>query len=137
MMLKKLLANKKIVTLAVVLLLILCVGIIILVTSKSKENGNKDKDAQIEQSDEDDSSGLEVLEPNEVNPEDSSDASGSWKDLKEPDTQKNNSGSTDKKDDTNKTEEQTPNKNPNKEDKEEEKEDEDILIDDIIWGDIY
>lgn len=151
MMLNKLLANRKVVIVAIALLLAVCVGVIILVTSNSKETGGKDTNTKTEQgkehvdlwddNNEDDDTGLEVLEPNQVSPEDSSDVSGSWGDESESNIQNGDKNITDKTDDTNKRDEQTPSDNPNQTDKEDNDEepekDEDILEDDITWGDIY
>ena len=87
-MLNKILANKRIVTIAIVFILILLVGIVILVTFNSKHTGVKDTNTKTEQSDGDvatrddnkrnESSELEVLNPDAVAPGDYSDASGSW-----------------------------------------------------------
>ena len=143
MMRNKLLANKKIVIMAIVLFVAVCVGAVILITSSPKETGGKNTNTKAEQEKEDEDDvegaetdidknnkedsnpknngeGLQVLSPNEIATDDSSDASGSWGDT------------------TDKTE-QTEDNNPNEADKENEEpeKDEDILEDDITWGDIY
>lgn len=137
MMRNKLLANKKIVIMAIVLFVAVCVGASILITSspketdgkntntktekeKADEDGVEDAETDIDTNNKEDSNpgnngeSLQVLSPNEIATDDSSDASGSWSDT------------------TDKTEE-TEDENPNEIDKE----DEDILEDDITWGDIY
>lgn len=144
----KLLANKKIMIVVVSLLLVLCVSVIILVTSDSKETGGKDTDTRTEQNkedadfkddkdeaDENDNSGLEVLKPDEILLEDSFDASGSWGDTQEPNTQTRDKNNTDKIDQT-ESENLYDGENM-KNDGEDPGKDEDILEDDIIWGDIY
>lgn len=144
---QKLLTNKKKVIAVVALFLVLCVGIILVITLGSKESGKKDggfKTEQTEQGSKDEdvqedenkaeandevndkgnnNSGLEVLKPDEIAPENSSDASGSWDDTQESDT--------DAEDETN---DQTEN---NDQGDEEEEKDEDILEDDITWGNVY
>ena len=127
-----------IVVLAVLLALI--VGIVIFITPNKKGTDGKNSNTKTEQGKEDavtkddkeetdkndevndnnkESDGLEVLKPNEVVPENSTDTSGSWGETSESNTQ-------------------TGNKEPSdKTDQEEEKENEDILEDDILWGDIY
>ena len=69
----------------------------------------------------DDDSGLEVLDPDEITTEDISDASGSWEEDSTHDDKK-------KPNDEEKVENNT--------NKDNQKEDE-ILKDDIKWGDIY
>lgn len=148
-MFKQLLNNKKIVIVAIAVLLALIVGIAILVTPNTKDTGGKDTDTKTEQSKEnadsqDDkeetdasseedntdnqSSGLEVLKPDEVAPENSSDASGPWDKESESNTQTGNTNTTD-------------NKNPSEAEKEddvdESEKDKGILKDDIDWGNIY
>ena len=133
--------KKKLKIVVIALLLVLIAGVIIFGTSNSKQTGGKNTDNITEQSKENadyqddkenDGSGLEVLKPDEVFPEDSSDASGSWGDTSESNTLTGNK--------TNKTDE-IENGNQNEEDKEnngeEPEKDEDILEDDITWGDIY
>ena len=143
-MLRKLLANKKIMIVAAALLLTLCVGILILVTPNTKKTGGENPGSTTEQSKEDadsqndkekEGTGLEVLKPDEIVPEDSSDASGSWH---------NTSGSNAQTDNTDKTDEpeQPENNNPNGEDKEDDsnvpEKDKDILKDDVHWeGNFY
>lgn len=138
-MLNKLLSNKKIVFITIALLLAVCVGVVIIMTSGSKETGGKDTNIKTEQSkgevdsqddkkgtdssDNDDGAGLQVLEPSEAIPENSSDASGSWDNTSDSGTQSGNTNKTDNESD--------------KKDDEESAEDEDILEDDITWGDIY
>lgn len=148
MKLKELLTNKKIIIVAFVIVLALIVGGVILVTMDSKETGNKDKDIKTEQSkgevdsqgekkdtdandNENGNSGLQVIEPDNVIPENSSDASGSWDNMSDSGTQ---SGNTNTNNNTNKTDNQNQNSNSNDSDKED---DEDILEDDIIWSNIY
>ena len=135
MMLNKLLANKKVVITIVAILLAICVGAVIMVSFHSKETDGKKPGTETEQGREDtDDSGLEVLKPDEVDPENSSDASGSWEN--EP-----NSGTqTDSSNTGNETDKVPSNDNVenNQENKDEEQEkEEDILEDDILWGDIY
>lgn len=140
----KLLVNKKQVIIAGVLCIALLVVIIILVTLNSEETGAKDTGINIEQNKGDtdtqeakdeinasdkgnNSSGLEVLKPDDVNPGDSSNASGSWG---------NESGADVQTRDTNAIDKVQQNDNHDGDDKESEK-DEGILKDDITWGDIY
>ena len=141
---RKLLANKKQVIIGGVLCIALLVVIIILVTLNSEETGAKDTGINIEQNKGDtdtqeakdeinasdkgnNSSGLEVLKPDDVNPGDSSNASGSWG---------NESGADVQTGDTNAIDKAQQNDNYDGGDKESEK-DEGILKDDITWGDIY
>lgn len=156
MKLKQLLTNKKIVIVALVVLIALIVGIAILVTPNSKETDSKDANVKTEQSkgdavtngDEDktdeseeannsdtnNSAGLEVLKPDEIAPENSSNASGNW------DGTTNSNQQTDKTDETDETGKGNPNNNSNEDEEdngEEQKKDEDILEDDINWGRIY
>lgn len=143
-MMWKLLVNKKQVIIAGVLCIALLVVIIILVTLNSEETGAKDTGINIEQNKGDtdtqeakdeinasdkgnNSSGLEVLKPDDVNPGDSSNASGSWG---------NESGADVQTRDTNAIDKVQQNDNHDGDDKESEK-DEGILKDDITWGDIY
>ena len=152
MMLRKLLTNKKIVIITLSVLLFVIVGIVIFVTTNSIETGKNDTNPKEEQmmentdtkgdktdtDDKEDSQGngssqLEILEPDEVVPENSSDASGSWDNTSDSNTQSGNSNTT------NKTE-QTENKDPNEkkeDDGEDQEKDEGILEDDITWGNIY
>lgn len=131
-MLRKIQINKKI-TLVVALFLVLCVGIIVVVMSECNESKNANSHIKAEQDQEDEQDtgiyddtgvnrGLEVLNPDEVATEDSSNASGSWGNEAESNTHT---------EDTDRTENQKPN------DEDTEVKDEDILEDDIIWGDIY
>ena len=149
-MFKQILQNKKIVIVTLAVLLALVLGIVILVASNSKEAGNKDSDSKTEQGEEDadtqddkkqtnandkeenkgdnkgnESSKLEVLEPGQIAPEDSSNVSGSWGNASESDTQTGNTNTTDKT-------EQTENKKPN-----EDKQDEDVLEDNKNWGKLH
>lgn len=126
MMQKKLLTNKKIVIAVAILLFLLCVGIILFANSDSQETGGNNSDTEIEQSKEKetpkedkekDDSGLEVLKPNEIKAEDSTDVSGLWKDASESNAQTGNTTMREKTD---------------KESKEE-----DILEDGVLWGEIY
>ena len=106
-MLNKLLANKKIVIIAIALFVAVCIGAVILITSSSKETGGKDTDTKTEHGnednkvndEEDDDTGLEVLKPDQTTPENSSDASGSWDDEPESNTQTDNANTTDKTED--------------------------------------
>ena len=178
--------NKKILIAVLVLLLISGTGILFFVNSDTEKTGGKDTVTKAEQSEEDaeldeeereqaanekendkenekehDNSGLDVLEPDEVAAEDSSDAAGSWEDVSDSNTQTDNKNTTDKTDraeneDSNEEEEtdQAEKENPleeeqteqgeeedpnetDKEDDEESEKEKDILEDDIIWGDIY
>lgn len=139
MKLKQLLTNKRIVIVAIGFVLALIVAIVLLVTPNSREtNGSnstntkaeQDKVSADSQDDKDevdanhkeeatgsDNSSLEVLEPNEVAPEDSTNASGSWDDASASENQTTDEDKTD--------------------DGEESEQDEDILDDDISWGNIY
>lgn len=153
--LKKLLTNQKIMIVALAVLLALIVGIVILVTPNSKDTGGKDTNSKTEQSKDDadsqddkkktdassgeddggnDGSRLEVLEPDEVAPENSSDASGSWEDTSHSNSQTGNTNTTDK---TDQTEDNNPNETDKEDDGDEPEKDENILKDDINWGDIY
>ena len=126
-MFNKTVMNKKIIFAIVILLLILGIGILIftILDSEKKENDTlkteQDGKDEIEDHKEEDSVGLEVLEPDNVSKEDTTDASGSWE-------KPSNSNKTDK--------EEKPENNSN-ESIEEKEEDEDILEDDIVWGDVY
>lgn len=142
MKLQPLITNKKIVIVAITLVLALLVGIVVLVTRNFKETGGKDTNIKTEQSkgdkedasakdNEDDNSDLKVLKPDEDTPENSSDASGSWGNAPDSETQGGN---------TNKTDDQSQNNNSNDSDKgdyDESEKNGDILEDDITWGDIY
>lgn len=139
-MLNRLLANKKIVIIAIALFLAACVGAVILITPSSKETGGKGTDSKTEQGKEDnkdneeDNTGLEVLKPGQTSPENSSDASGSWGDTPQSNPQTGDTGNK-----IDKTENEKPNEEDKKDDGEEPEkdEDEDILEDDISWGNIY
>ena len=130
-MFNKTVMNKKIIFAIVILLLILGIGILIftILDSEKKENGTlkteQDGKDEIEDHKEEDSVGLEVLEPDNVSKEDTTDASGSWE-------KPSNSNKTDK-------EEKPENSNLNEstDEKQNEEKDEDILEDDIVWGDVY
>ncbi len=133
LLINRLLANKKIAITVLVLVIVLSVGIVILVTSESKKAKDNNADIKTEQSKEhgkedtdsqNNEGGLEVLEPDEIAPENSSDASGSWK-------TPSNSGN--KKDDTSEKNENQDKDNGSNEPEEEK----DILKDDITWGDVY
>ena len=138
-MFKQLLTNKKIVIVALAVVLALIIGIMILVITDKKETGGKDSDIKTEQSEEDanskndneqeqsndrgdDSAGLEILEPDEIATEDSSEASGSWGNESNSNAQTGDSNTYDKTEDE-------------KHDKPEKNQD--ILQDDIDWGNIY
>ena len=136
-MFKQLLTNKKIIIAVIVVLLLLSVGIVILVTSSTKENSGENIGTKVEQSKEDantkekeddnenSDSKLEILEPNEVTPENSSDVSGSWDNASESNEKAEQPNTTVK---------------PNKEQEDDGKEsanEEDILEDNINWGNIY
>lgn len=123
----------------IIFLLVICVGIIFFVAFHSKEgketkddikteqdnikdDANGNVDAKDDQEDTD-SDGLTVHQPGEINPDNSSDASGSWDETTE---------SVDKNDSTG------GNQSGNDNDSEQDEEDkEDILEDDVTWGDIY
>lgn len=146
MMLQKLLANKKNITLVIALLLALCVGILILVTPNDKEADGKNVGTKTEQSkdnvesideqdktDTDDktdgrednqNNGLEVVEPGVKIPENFSDASGDWGETTESGTQIGGETPSVKP-------EETPS-----DDKQENLEIEDAK-DDKIWSEIY
>lgn len=142
MMLNQLITNKKIITVVLALILALVVGIAILVTPNTEETGVDNPSTKTEQGKEetdfkddkeDDSSELELLEPDEIAVEDSSDASGSWEKESGSDTQ---TGTSETTDDTDKTEDNTPEEDKKDEGDNPEK-DQNILKDDISWGDIY
>ena len=139
-MFRKLLTNKRILIVLSAVILVLIAGTLILVTSDFKENDRKNTDSKTEQSTEDidskkdeDGNGLNVLEPDEIDPEDSTNASGSWKNTSNFDAQSGNNDKTEK-------DNQTESKNPS-EDKEDDSENvdkqDDVLEDDISWGNIY
>ena len=144
-MFRKLLVNKKNKIVVSIVLLAIMIGIIILVLSNNKETDGKGANTKIEQGQEDtdiqddksntnvddkkdvqESGGtsLEVLEPDEVAPEDFSDASGAWGNTSDSNTQTGNT--TDNTDTT-----EDKGQDENKED------DDDILEDNIDWGNIY
>ena len=140
-MFKQLLTNKKGVIIILAILLTMIVGCLIFVALNTKRTGELDSDIKTEQSEEDTSqndkedkeenkesegSKLEVLDPEEVTPENSSDVSGSWGEQSDSNTQVNTSDSSDKKEEV---EDNPSNSNTEKE--------EDILEDDISWGNIY
>ena len=133
-MLSKFLKNKKVVIIAIVIFLAVCLGVIILSKISSEDASNKNTGVTIEQKEdnESDDSSLDVLEADEELSEDTSEASGDWNDSGESDTLENNQpNKTDKKEQPN-----DKDSNENKND-EESKKDEDVLKDDITWGDIY
>lgn len=119
--------NKKIIFAIVILLLILGIGILIftILDSEKKENDTlkteQDGKDEIEDHKEEDSVGLEILEPDNVPKEDKTDASGFW----------------DKTSSSNKNDKEEKPENNSNESIEEKEEDEDILEDDIVWGDVY
>lgn len=136
-MFKQLLSNKKIFIVVLAVFLALIVGIVILVTSSTKENSGENIGTKVEQSKEDanskekeddkenSDSKLEILEPSDVTPENSSDVSGSW----------NNASDSNEK-----AEQHNTNVKPNKEQEDGGKEsaNEDIILEDNInWGNIY
>lgn len=145
MLLHKLRNNKKIIIVVAALLLALCLGIVLLVTSNMEETGNKNTDTETQQDKEDadttddadktdtddkaedkvnsnstDNNGHQVLKPNEVAVDDSSDASGEWGEEEESKPQKDMMGD----------------KAPEDEPVEDEPQ-EDIKEDNISWGEIY
>ena len=134
-MFQKLLTNKKILIAVIAFFLVSIIGIVIVVTPNTSKTDGKGTNTKTEKSKEDEDSQdnkydtekddesdnkkddkenqnatLEVLEPDKVIPENSSDASGAW-------------GDTDSTDNNSNGEE------PDK--------DEDILKDDIVWGRPY
>lgn len=124
-MLSKLFVNKKLVVIVVILCLILCIGIWFIVGPDTKKTD--DKGTNVEQ---EDNNGLEIVNPDEEMTDNTTDASGAWDDTKAPATQpSDDTNDTDKQDHE---EEQTES---NESDDSEEKED--ILEDDVIWGEIY
>ena len=142
-MLNKLLGKKKIVIIALVTLLVVCIGIVIFVTSKSDKNDKLNSDIKTEQdvnkeTDKDNNgSGLEVLEPDAENKDYVSDASGTWDDETTENTQQTDtSDNADNAGNANQTDNEE-NENDNNSPNDTEEEDEDILEDDITWGDIY
>ena len=138
MMLNKLFANKKVLVVLIVILLALSVGSVVVVTSSLKNKKGNDLDVKTEQSKEDDETqlGLEVLEPDEVTPEDSSSVSGTWDDSSDSDSQ---TGDTTVPNQPEKPSEPSDedDKNNNQEGNSEPEDNKDILKDDITWGDIY
>lgn len=164
--------NRKIVILTFAVVLALVIGILIIVTTDSKDVGNKDTDSKIEQNKEDidvnndddkwsstessdndnqnSNDGIEVLEPDEVVPGNSSDASGDWEEQGESDTQ---AGTTDTQEGTTDTEtgnsdtETDASDNQNQSgtsngdnkgnDNQEPDKDKGVLKDNINWGNIY
>ena len=132
MKLKQLLTNKKLVIVAIAVLLALIIGIIILVLPHSETGEGNHLTVPEEE--------LEILEPDEVAPEDSTDVSGTWGDETESSTQESNTDSKEQ----NKTEVQNQGNSSNDENEEKnetvgnESEKEDgILKDSIDWGNIY
>lgn len=118
---------------------VLGLGILILVARNSNETNGKDEESKIEQSKDEtnskddnevsnindkknEDSDLQVLEPDEIVPENSSDASGSWDN-----------------DEIGQTQGDIPNGTEEKEDEivENEEKDKGILKDDTNWGNIY
>ena len=150
-MFKQQLTNKKkVIITAIALLIALVVGIMIFATSDTKETGSKDYDNKTEQGkedsdskedEEDRNSQLEILESDEVEPEDSSNASGSWGNASNANTQAGNSDTTaqtDKVDDKKSSEGNKDEvKVPQKEQEQEQEQEQDILEDDVSWGNIY
>lgn len=126
-MFNKTVMNKKIIFAIVILLLILGIGILIFTISDSEKKENdtlkteQDGKDEIEDHKEEDSVGLEVLEPDNVPKEDTTDASGSW----------------DKPSSSNKNDKEEKPENNSNESTDEKEEDEEILEDDIVWGDVY
>lgn len=133
---------------AVVILLLLYVGIFVFVRSNTKETGGNEAGSKTEQSqgsndegtekghnedsNDNQSSTLEVLQPDEVAPEDSSNASGYWGDTSQSNPQTEDMGNK-----IDKTENEKPIEEDKKDNDEEQQKDEDILEDDISWGNIY
>ena len=137
MMLQKLLANKKMVVVVVILFFILCIGVIIWETSGSKETDKSNSGVNKEQEKEDknDTQGLEVMKPNEVAPEDSSDASGFWSAT--PESHNQTGDKTNTKDETDKVDNDNSTENDEGNVDDEQESDQEFLEDDITWGDIY
>lgn len=124
----KLIANKVTIIVVLIVFVVVCIGIGALIAPNSEKTGDSSVSLETEQNKDDatnsddktdeeadkkenNSAGLEVHETYDNNTEDKSDASGNW-------------------DDTTKSEGQTSNTNSSN--KEEE-----ILKDDINWGEIY
>lgn len=114
-------------------------GLLIFVTRNSDKTNGKDEESKIEQSKDDtnskddnevsnindkknEDSDLQVLEPDEIVPGNSSDASGSWDNDEIPETQEDTPDGTGETDD---------------EIVENEEKDKGILKDDTNWGNIY
>ena len=141
MKLKHLLSNRKIAIVAIVLLVAICAGVILLMVGSGKGSQPSDKGILTEQEkdntdfygdesssevaeenqtdkDKNDSkpSDDKILKPNEIPAGHISDVSGTWEDIPE----------TDQKNDSDKTDENT-----------EGEEQEEILEDEITWGEIY
>lgn len=126
-------SSKKILIPIIVILLVICVGIGFFIASDSEKTGKPDSDIKTEQGkDEEEQADIEILGPEEIQSEDSSDVSGSWDDTEETDNPTDNK-------DTNDKEEQVDNNTPNdkEDDSEASRDDEDILDDDITWGEVY
>ena len=139
---------------AFLIILALIAGIVTLMATNSKETGGKATDTTTEQNEsrddtqddgedagandnEEAGSGLQVIGPEEVVHDNSSNASGDWDNT--PDSEKQN-GNTSVNDNTNKADNQNQNNNPSVSDQENTKELEkggDILKDEIDWGDVY
>ena len=129
-MLKKWLENKKLLVLIVALILIAGTIMVLVVTQNSKRNqGNRETQ-------------VDVLEPDEVSKDDSTDVSDLWGETLETDKQdttvsdKNDkTDETDKADKTDELDNSAPSDKPD--DTKKPENDGGILKDDIIWGDIY
>ena len=146
-MFRQLLINKKVTIVTLSVLLALIVGFIILITPNTKESNGEPSGTKAEQSKEDDgfdnkaenkgddtsdvknkeSSRLEVLDSDETTTENSSNVSGAWG---------NSSGSSTQAGNTNQTDKVQPG-DDKKQDNGHSENQEDILEDDITWGQIY
>ena len=132
MKLNQLLTNKKIVIGLIAVLFVSLVGIAILVTNNSQKTSGKDNDTKTEQGKEetgvkddegveDSDTELEVLQPDVISPETSTDVPGDWGDTSETSS---STGNTDAEDQTG---------NGGGQDNQEQN----VLQDNIDWGNIY
>ena len=150
-MVKKLLENKKILIITIVVLAVIGFGIGSCVKKHSTDSKKPDSNTEIEyekdgekENNTDDTEneketynggGLEAADGNERMDEDSIDASGSWDENAVDSTQKNNQDKTDNND-NNKIED-TENGTENETDSENNVSDDDTLVDEKTWGDIF
>ena len=112
MKLNQLLTNKKNIILLIIVLIVISIGAVFLIKKSVQDGGNKDGDTKIEQNEEDGNTELEVVEPDVTLPETTTDVSGDWEGTsgsKKPTNSENNPTSKD----------------------------ENVLKDDIEWGNIY